>query len=280
MKAVKYRALAPLLAVSCLLALAPSPLLAATPVKIVLGGSGATPWEISGIVPGMSGTEVVTVQNGGTAPGDLTVWISEIVNTEGTPVSIQPDADAEGDLGDYLTFEIESTRVSTNITMPVLITGLPQSAADSNYVRVLSMAPGETVTLNWNWSLPPETGNPAQGDSLSFTINYVLEQIPTVRPPRPTSPPAPRPSEGYVKPDPYVPPPTPTPTPTPTATSTPTPTPTPTPTATTTVPPTTPPDYQAEGLPFYYWLLLPFAGGVGFMLLFLGRRRRKKDEEQ
>ena len=91
MKAVKYRALAPLLAAVCLLALTPSPLLAAPPVKIVLGGSGATPWEISGIVPGMSGTQVITVQNAGTSSGNLTIWVSDIVNTEGTPVSIQPD---------------------------------------------------------------------------------------------------------------------------------------------------------------------------------------------
>ncbi len=269
------------LAASCLLALAPSPLLAADPVRIVLGGSGATPWEITGIVPGMSGTEVITVRNAGTSSGNLTIWISDIVNTEGTPESIQPDAGAEGDLGDYLSFEIESARLSSNITMPVLITGLPQDVADSGYVRVPSLAAGEMVTLNWNWSLPSDTGNPAQGDSLSFTINYLLEEIPTVRPPRPTA----RPTEGYMRPEPYVPP---------TAPETESgsvagvdtvpqppeePLPTPTPTATTTAPPTTPPDYEAEGLPWYYWLLVAFAGGVGFMLLFLGRRRRKQDEE-
>ena len=57
---------------------------AAPPVKLALGGSGTTGWNIGGIKPGDHGTQLITVMNSGTETGDLTVWVSNIVNTEGT----------------------------------------------------------------------------------------------------------------------------------------------------------------------------------------------------
>lgn len=155
------------------------PVAAANPVQIVLGGSGATPWNIGPIAPGDSGTKVITVQNTGYNKGDLTIWLSNIVNTEGTNPEFESPPGTTGELGQYLTLNITSGRLTTNISMPALLTGLPQSASDTNKIQVLSLLPGETVTLNWNWSLPPETGNIVQGDSLSFTINYLLEDFST-----------------------------------------------------------------------------------------------------
>jgi len=164
------------------------PVAAAAPtVKLVVGGSGATGWNIGAINPGASGTQPITVMNSGTEPGDLTIWVSNIVNTEGTNPKFETSP-GSGDLGNYVTFSIVSGRISSNIAMPSLVNSLPQNASDSHYIRVSSLAAGETITINWNWSLPSGTGNIVQGDSLSFTINYALEELSP--PPAPPAPPA------------------------------------------------------------------------------------------
>ena len=164
------------------------PVAAAAPtVKLALGGSGATGWNIGGIKPGDHGTQLITVMNSGTETGDLTVWVSNIVNTEGTNPKFEPSP-GSGDLGSYITFSIVSGRISSNIAMPSLVNSLPQSAGDSHYIKVISLAAGETISINWNWSLPSGTGNIVQGDSLSLTINYALEEIsPPPAPPAPIS---------------------------------------------------------------------------------------------
>ncbi|GAI58083.1 unnamed protein product, partial [marine sediment metagenome] len=61
------------------------------------------------------------------------------------------------------------------IVLPLaIIDNFPQSVSDPNYIRMSPLDAGEEVTLGWEWELPPETGNDAQGDTLSFTINYHL----------------------------------------------------------------------------------------------------------
>ena len=153
------------------------PVAAATPtVKLVVGGSGATGWNIGSIKPGDSGTQPITIMNSGTGTGDLTIWVSDIINTEGTNPKFE-SGPGSGDLGSYLTFSIVSGRISSDIAMPSLVSSLPQNVSDSRYLRVPSLAAGETIIINWNWSLPSGTGNIVQGDSLSFTINYALEAL-------------------------------------------------------------------------------------------------------
>ena len=159
------------------LALSASPVAAADPVQITMGGTGTTPWSIGNIKPGDSGTQSLTIQNTGTDSGNLTIWVSNIVETEGTPIDFEPVPGTIGELGNYLTFTVASARFSSNIIMPALIGNLPQSVSDTDYLKVLTLTAGETVTLNWNWSLPAGTGNIVQGDGLSFDINYLLEQV-------------------------------------------------------------------------------------------------------
>ena len=165
-----------------------APAAAATtpPVQITLGGSGATPWNIGNIAPGQSGTKIITVQNTGLYNGDLTMWISNIVNTEGTPPQFQ--SHGTGDLGAYLAFKVTSTRLSSNFTMPAILGAFPANALDTHYLKVYTLRPAELVTLTWQWNLPAGVGNIVQGDGLSFDINYMLEQAVTP-PPTTTVPP-------------------------------------------------------------------------------------------
>jgi len=64
--------------------------------------------------------------------------------------------------------------------LPATIHQLPQSAVDTNYIKVNQLSAGETLILVWEWEFA-ETGEPqndSQGDSFSFTINYLLEELP------------------------------------------------------------------------------------------------------
>ena len=146
---------------------------AQAPIDLVLDGEGATSWNIENIKPGDSGTKTVELHNAGSRYGSVTIWISGI-----------DEVDHGGDgaaLDDYLLFNLSCERLSSNITLPATIHELPQSASDPNHLRINTLHAGETVTIVWEWEFP-ETGEPqndAQGDSLSFSINYLLEELPS-----------------------------------------------------------------------------------------------------
>jgi hypothetical protein len=154
-----------------LIGFSPIPAHAAAPVDLVLGGEGATSWNIENIKPGDSGTKTVELHNAGSEYGSVTIWISDI-----------DEVDHSGDgaaLDNYLLFNLSCGRLSSSITLPVTIHELPQSASDPNYLKINTLYAGETVTIVWEWEFP-ETGEPqndAQGDSLSFSINYLLEEL-------------------------------------------------------------------------------------------------------
>ncbi len=151
----------------------PVPAQAQSPVDLELGGEGATSWNIDNIKPGDSGTKTVELHNAGSSYGAVTIWISDI-----------EEVDYGGDgaaLDDYLLFNLSCERLTSNITLPATIHALPQSAADTNLIKINQLYADETITLVWEWEFP-ETGEPqndAQGDSLSFTINYLLEELPS-----------------------------------------------------------------------------------------------------
>ncbi len=149
------------------------------PVDLELGGEGATSWNIGNVSPGDSGTKTVTLHNAGSGNGFVTLWISDIVSGEGiNPESETGDTAQPGELDHYLLLNISCSGLDSNITLPTTIDGLPQNASDTDYIEISPLNAGDTITLDWQWQLPVETGNEVQGDSLSFTINYILEEFP------------------------------------------------------------------------------------------------------
>ena len=155
-----------------------TPTLAAdNPIDLELGGEGATSWNITDIKPGDSGTKTVSLHHAGSRTGVVTIWISDVVSAAGdNPESETGDTAEPGELDDYLLFNVSCSRLQTSISLPTTIDNLPQSTSDE--LRVTPLNVGDTVTLDWQWELPIETNNDAQGDRLSFTINYMLEEFP------------------------------------------------------------------------------------------------------
>jgi len=149
------------------------------PVNLELGGEGATSWNIANIIPGDSGTKTLTLHNVGSVDGFVSLWVSNIISSEGiNPESETGNTGEPGELDQYLLLNISCPGLDSNISLPATIDNLPQSASDPDYIKISPLDVDDTITLDWQWQLPVETGNEAQGDSLSFTINYMLEELP------------------------------------------------------------------------------------------------------
>jgi hypothetical protein len=149
-------------------------------IDLELGGEGATNWNIEGILPCSSGVKTVTLHNAGTEDGFVTIWISDIVSGEGKNPEPETNKTGEGELDDHLLFNLStdpSGRIETDISLPTTINDLPPSAAGPGYIWINPLNGGETITLYWEWELPCGTDNDAQGDTLSFTIHYLLEDF-------------------------------------------------------------------------------------------------------
>lgn len=151
---------------------------AANPVDLQLGGSGATSWSITNVKPGDKGTKIVELLNTGTEDGFVSIWTSDIVNSEGSNPESETGNTAEpGEFADFLEFKLIAPGLVTSLNLPVTIYNLPQSANASNYINIIPVKAGTTVVLQWNWELPIEAGNDVQGDEISFTLNYLLREV-------------------------------------------------------------------------------------------------------
>ncbi|MFC1860189.1 hypothetical protein ACFLYC_01275 [Chloroflexota bacterium] len=156
----------------------PTPVRASTdPVDLTLGGEGSTPWAIGDIIPGDSGTKTVELHNEGTKDGYVTIWLSDINSIEGVnPESETGDINEPGEFNDYLELNLTAYGLNANLDLPVTVSDFPHSATDANSVEIIPLKSGATINLIWEWELPPQVGNDVQGDSISFTANYMLQE--------------------------------------------------------------------------------------------------------
>ncbi len=147
------------------------------PIDLVLGGEGATSWNITNIKPTDNGTNTIELRNIGTEHGFVTIWVSDIVSREGiNPESETGNTAEPGELNNYLLLNL-SGNLSAGLKLPATINNLPQSVLDPRSIELIPLKAGNTANLTWKWQLPAQTGNDVQGDSISFTINYLLREF-------------------------------------------------------------------------------------------------------
>ncbi|MFC2072057.1 hypothetical protein ACFLUU_04995 [Chloroflexota bacterium] len=165
--------------IAALLGFYPAPTHAATnPLDLELGPVKELRWSITSIQPADSGTETVELHNVGSKHGFVTIWVSDIISSEGiNPESETGNTAEPGELANYLLLDISSNRSSTSLKLPATINNLPQSISDPNSIEIVPLKAGDIVNLQWEWELPAQTGNDAQGDNISFTINYLLTEL-------------------------------------------------------------------------------------------------------
>ncbi len=151
-------------------------------INLELGGEGSTSWNINNTIPGDSGTKTVELHNASSSDGFVLIWISDVISSEGVNYESETGNTAEpGELTKYMLFNVSCSRLDTSLNLPATVEGLPQSAIDPNSIMISPINAGETVTLVWEWQFNDTGGdqNDAQGDSLSFTINYLLQELTT-----------------------------------------------------------------------------------------------------
>ncbi|MDO8578833.1 MAG: hypothetical protein Q7R50_06620 [Dehalococcoidales bacterium] len=185
------------------------------PIDLILGGEGATAWNFANIKPGDYGTKIVSLRNAGTSDGMITIWISDLVNTRISGADPKY-AGLTGELADYLRLNASSRGLEANVALPAPVTNYPRTSTGPYYVRVNPLRAGETINMTWRWELPAQTGNNVQGKGTSFTLNYMLEELPPPEPPaenEPMNPAPPTPQNPPVTQVPDNPPVTPPPTP-------------------------------------------------------------------
>ena len=157
----------------------PAPAQAQAPVDLQLNGEGAASWDISNLQPGDTGMKILTLRNAGTRIGFITIWLSDIVNSEGdNPEPETGNTDEPGELGDVLLLTLYSSRLSTNVSLPLNVNSFPQSNTAPEYIKISPVGVGRTIDLTWEWQLPVTADNSVQGDSITFTINYLLTEYP------------------------------------------------------------------------------------------------------
>ena len=164
----------------------PVSVLAQGPFDLSIGAAHSFPWNASILKPGSTGTASIDLINNGTIDGTLSIWVSNISQT-----------DAFGDgaaLGNYMYFTVSNPRLVSTLPLPARIDAFPTAPLTENYLVISPVRSGETIPLTWTWEFV-DTGqlqNDAQGDSLRFDINYILMNG---TPPLPTV--VPRPYSGY-----------------------------------------------------------------------------------
>lgn len=133
-----------------------------TPLLLDLDSTGEMPWNVSGIVPGDSGTSSINLTNSGTIEGSLFIWVNNVTGDQA--------------FGKYLFLDISAPRIISFTPLPATVYDLPQSPEDNLPIIISPLRPGETVTIDHMWEFR-ETGKPqneAQGKSLAFDIYYTL----------------------------------------------------------------------------------------------------------
>jgi hypothetical protein len=159
-----------------------------------MSGTASTAMNITEIKPGDNGLESVTIHNSGSSPGKVTVWLSNVSMSKSAAVA--PRFGTTPQIDQYLKLSLTGTGITSNFNMPAVFTNFPQDATSSNYIHIDNLDADASTDLTWKWDLPSATGNPVQGDSITFDINYMIEELPAPVPPpvTTTNPPVPIPT--------------------------------------------------------------------------------------
>jgi hypothetical protein len=154
-------------------------------VDLQLDNPAVIRWDISNIMPGDSGIEPINLHNVGNAAGFLYIWITDLVDDEGeNPESEAGNTDNPGELSHYIYLNIlndgmifrtySDTGQLIDINLPISLNAFPAGSNKAICIANPPLGAGETLELQWQWELISAAGNEVQGDTVSFSIYYML----------------------------------------------------------------------------------------------------------
>jgi hypothetical protein len=175
----------PLVVCPFLLVLPSGQAYAAPVLDLELDDPGVIRWNIGNIMPGDSGMKSINLHNTGDITGYLYIWIADLVDDEGVnPEPETGDTGNPGELSHYISLDIinagmtfrklSGTGLLVNVVRPIMLDAFPANSNTSLYIVNPPIGAGQTLELQWQWQFLPAAGNEVQGDTVSFSVYYML----------------------------------------------------------------------------------------------------------
>lgn len=126
--------------------------------------------DVSNVIPGSNNIEspvTVHAKNAGTVDGVLSVTVKNVVNDPGKTPPSEPAPDS-GELSGSTLLTVEREGVT-------VVSGTVD-ALDESSISAGNLAAGQTAEIKVTYEVPAEVGNEIIGDSVTFSIEFRLDQ--------------------------------------------------------------------------------------------------------
>jgi len=138
------------------------------------------PISVSNMKPGDFGSVVIKLENAGSIDGYVSMWIKDVINSPGTTPEPEPTPD-NGELGANIKITIWKDDNNNGLVDDGETVYIREETLDSlNNMKVVNNLPlgaGDTVYIGFKWEIPTDVRNEIMGDSVTFTIEFVLSQV-------------------------------------------------------------------------------------------------------
>jgi len=159
-------------------------------LKINGGDAAITTFNVSNVAPGDSASANSTLRNAGSLTGELDVATSAITNTPyaggGEFQDGTGDLGANAEIAMYVDIDMSGGPTAGDVGLKSDGTTYDPSVAldydvidnydTENWDAVANMAIAVSYGYRVEWRVPTAVGNAIQGDSVSFDVDFVLEQ--------------------------------------------------------------------------------------------------------
>jgi predicted ribosomally synthesized peptide with SipW-like signal peptide len=124
-------------------------------------------FSVSDVKPGDSGSKGIVLSNSGTLAGKAYINFTNVVDSPGTNPEPEPTPD-NGELSQNLYIKV---LVDSTVKAEGYLSGI-----NSTSYLLGTIAGGGSLTVTIEWSIPSGVGNEIMGDSVTFDIEFSLEQ--------------------------------------------------------------------------------------------------------
>jgi len=124
-------------------------------------------FTVSNVKPGDSGSRNIELKNDGSLAGKAYIHFKNVVDSPGTTPEPEPTPDT-GELSQNLKIKVSN---STHTIVDDFLFNIK-----SNSYLLGTIAGGGTLTVTIEWSIPSDVGNVIMGDTVTFDIEFSLQQ--------------------------------------------------------------------------------------------------------
>ncbi|MEM0095696.1 MAG: TasA family protein [Candidatus Bathyarchaeia archaeon] len=124
-------------------------------------------FTVSNVKPGDSGSKDIVLSNAGTLDGRAYIHFKNVVDDKGTTPEPEPTPD-EGELSKNL-------KIKVLVGTTTIVEDFLFNIKSTSYL-LGTIAGGGSLTVTIEWSIPSDVGNVIMGDTVTFDIEFSLQQ--------------------------------------------------------------------------------------------------------